>query len=280
MFSLYDMTKSTLHAAKSFISPPIKDINAGIPIVNKDLDILSLPFAVKPDMNWNYLDSESSENIVSKKSLSEEERLALVKKYLDVVEIDLNRTKLRETDSSHPNATETKSNANGDSTPNNGETPQKIPVVVVPCENQPTFYDEVMSRYLKNAKERFDFEEKTRVITPQQPERLKCMSEGCDLYGTVENSYLCSNCYKNQFESLVNLTKSSNSSLTPPSYAEATGELSTNIIGQSSNSSGNETPKTLKEISAQCPTSGCEFFGSPNTNGFCSKCFKDKNSQK
>jgi OTU domain-containing protein 7 len=272
MSSIYHVTRSTiLQAAKSFSEssvqtplPPKAPIYTAIPLVDKDLKILPLPFAADPGPNWDWMNNENSEEIVKKKSLTDEDRMSLLEKYLDVVEIDINEESMFDENKKvlSPN------NISDEASNNPGKT-SRFPVAILPRDNQPSFYKEVTTGYLEKAKERFDFEKETRIAEPEQPASLKCANDGCDLYGTVENNYLCTKCYQQQTKSIV---KFNPPPYHPPSYSEAVD--SNNVFYPPSfEGPKKENTKTLKEMSIECRVPGCTFYGTPDKNGLCSKCF-------
>ncbi|XP_028411374.1 uncharacterized protein LOC114533938 [Dendronephthya gigantea] len=296
MSSFIKVTKSTLfEAAKSLspssmlttipTSPTNKTIFAAIPLVDKDLKTLPLPFAAIPDTNWDWLNQENCEDIVKEKTLSEDKRMSLLKKYLDVAEIDI-------TDNGGQRQ-EVSGEADGETGKNQADVKEqsdqvelnqtyKIPVAVLPCDNQPSFYKEVIKGYLEKAKQRFDFDKETKVIKPEPTESLKCANDGCDLYGTVANNYLCTKCFQLQTKSIHSIVKYQEHHqpppYNPPSYSDAVGNdqvfYSPSFTGQSSDSSSTKEMTTLKEMSTQCRADGCTFYGTSDKNGFCSKCYE------
>ena len=287
--SIYKVTKSTiLQAAKSLsptsmptTSPTNTSIQVAIPLVDKDLKILPLPFATDPGPNWNWLENENSEHIIKEKSLTDEERMSQLKKYLDVVEIDINVQEV-----SGQNNVSNTSSGTGDNQTNTSNKTQdsqlnslrKVPVAVLPCDNQPSFYKEVITGYLEKAKERFEFEKETKIAEPMKlTPSLKCANDNCDLYGTVTNNYLCTKCFQLQSKSIVKF-QGPRPSYDPPSYSEAVGDDQVfdppSFAGKSSN-----TEKTLQEMSVECRAPACSFYGTPGKNGFCSKCYHDENKK-
>ena len=275
MSSIYQVTKSTiLQAAKSFSEtsmqttlPAKKPVYTAIPLVDKDYKILPLPFAADPGPNLDWLKNENSEEIIKKKSLTDEGRMSLLKKYLDVVEIDIIEESCQDEMKkvSGENKTRNEASNNLENTSN-----KSLPVAILPCDNQPSFYKEVITGYLEKARERFDFEKETKIVEPKQTPSLKCANDGCDLYGTVDNNYLCTKCFQHQSQSIVKFNPPP--SYDPPSYSEV---ISSNNVFYPPrfNASNTENTKTLKEMSIECRAPGCTFYGTPDKNGFCSKCF-------
>jgi hypothetical protein len=281
MSSIYQLvTKSLSPSSLVTTSPTNKSIHAAIPLVDKDFKSLPLPFATDPGPNWNWLENENSEETIKKKSLTDEEQMTLLKKYLDVVEIDVNPCSGGNKEVSDQNIVSSTTGDNEAITSTKTQDsqmhspkPSKVPVAVLPCDNQPHFYKEVMTGYLEKAKERFDFEKETKIVEPKQTPSTKCANDGCDLYGTVANNYLCTKCFQLQSQSIVKFNGPP--PYDPPSYSEVAGSSNVfyppSLTGKSSN-----TETTLKEMSVQCQAPGCTFYGTPDKNGFCSKCFGKK----
>ena len=268
MSSIYQVTKSTiLQAAKSFsetsmqtTSPANKPIYTAIPLVDKDCKILPLPFAADPGPNLDWLKNENSEETIKKKSLTDEERMSLLKKYLDVVEVDINEESCQDENKKLSDENNFRNQASN----NQANTSNKsLPVAILPCDNQPNFYKEVITGYLEKARERFDFEKETKIVEPKQTPSLKCANDGCDLYGTVDNNYLCTKCFQHQSQSIVKFNPPP--PYDPPSYSE--------VIAPCFTASNIDNTKTLKEMSIECRAPGCTFYGTPDKDGFCSKCF-------
>ena len=260
-------------------SPPKQPIHAAVPLVDKDLKILALPFATDPGPNWNWLENENSEDTIKKNSLTDEQRMLLLKKYLDVIEVDMKLESLpgERMEVSGQTAGKTSSGTENDKENTNNETPKlcKVPVAILPCDNQPSFYKEVIDGYLKKAKETFDFEKETKIIERNHTPNVKCANDGCDLYGTVEHNYLCTKCFQLQAKSVAKFQGPP--PYDPPSYMEVTSKdqvFHPPSFAGKSNKSQNTT--TLKEISTLCRAPGCTFFGTPGKDGFCSKCYNER----
>lgn len=289
--SFFQVTKDTiLEAAKSFSPSSVptttptsctnKTIFAAIPLVDKDFKTLPLPFAALPDANWDCLDQENYEEVIKEKTLSEDKRMSLLKMYLDVVEIEIIDDGSQDKKISSKTLGETGRNQVNVKEQSDVEINQtyKIPVAVLPCDNQPSFYKEVIKGYLEKAKERFDFDKETKVVKPEQTESLKCANDGCDLYGTVANNYLCSKCFELQTKSIAQFQEHHPPPpYNPPSYSDEVGDdqvfYSPSFAGKSSNSSSTKIT-TLKEMSMQCQAEGCTFYGTSDKDGFCSKCYE------
>ena len=284
--SIYEVTKSTILLAASMVTTSKQPIHAAVPLVDKDLKILPLPFATDPGPNWNWLETENSEDIIKEKSLSDEQRMLLLKKYLDVVEVDMMIESAPgetvETASVQNNASSgresNQENADDKTTAANSANIRKVPVAILPCENQPNFYKEIIDGYLKKAKDRFDFEKETQIAEPKQVPSVKCANDGCDLYGTVEHNYLCTKCFEHQFKSVTKFQAPP--PYDPPSYTEVTRKDKVfqppSFAGKSSKT---QNTTTLKEMSTHCRAPECTFFGTAEKGGYCSRCYDGLNKK-
>lgn len=287
MSSIFRVAKSTILQAAKLLSPAAmlslpttsgNSISAAIPLVDKDFKLLPLPFAVDPGPNWNLLENGNDEDVIKKMSQTDEEQMCLLKKYIDVVELDIN------VESSPGGSKEVSDQSNigktQDGQLNGPRKPSKLPVAVLPCDNQPSFYREVITGYLHKIKERFDFEKETMIDEPIQTSNLKCANDGCELYGTIANNYLCTKCFQLQSQSVVKFKDKGTSSGYPPTYSEAVGYdrvfYTPSMEGElptASANSENRATELLKEMSVKCQAPGCSFYGTPDKSGFCSKCF-------
>ena len=284
--SIYELTKSTILLAANMVTTSKQPIHAAVPLVDKDLKILPLPFATDPGPNWNWLETENSEDIIKKKSLSDEQRMTLLKKYLDVVEVDMmlesapgETIEIAPVQNNASSGRESnQENAEDKATAANSANTRKVPVAILPCENQPSFYKEIIDGYLKKAKERFDFEKETQIVEPKQVPSVKCANDGCDLYGTVEHNYLCTKCFEHQSKSVAKFQAPP--PYDPPSYVEVARKDKVfhppSFAGKSSKT---ENTTTLKEMSTQCQAPECTFFGTPEKGGYCSRCYDGLNKK-
>ena len=274
--SIIEVTKSTIlqHFSPTSTTPlsTKNSVEAAIPLVDKDLKILPLPFATDPGPNWDNLNNENHEEIIKEKCLSDEQRMSLLRKYIDVVEVEISAESFgknkQSTGQDNANNCETDDNQTNASNNTQNNEVIKVPVAVLPCDNQPSFYKETIEGYLEKAKERYDFEKETKIVEPKPTPSVRCANDGCDLYGTVENNYLCTKCFQVQTKSIVKYQGP------PPSYSQVVGNENVfyppRFAGKSVNT---ENTTTLKELSEQCKALGCTFYGTSDKDGFCSKCY-------
>jgi len=95
-----------------------------------------------------------------------------------------------------------------------------------------------------------------------QSERSNCRTPGCDFFGTKETRFYCSKCFESNFDNIVK--EAEKSPALPPASGSSSNLFEPRGVEQPAQKSGSDTNK--------CP-SCWEFFGSPELNGLCNKCF-------
>ena len=264
-----------------------------VPLVDKQLNPLPLPFAADPGNDWDCLKHEN-DNVIKEKSLASDERMLLLKKYLDVVFVNANFQPVeqyRETPQE-----ETSNSGSGDVSDPKADklvVQHAVAVVELPCGKQPRYYKQLIAEYIEKAKQRFDFEHEMQEFLPPRVEMSssKCASDGCDLYGTVANNYLCTKCFQVQLNSVKDFKPDDKAEKwelveqpppdNPPSYSEVVGTDRVYFppsFREAQRSSEKISETSLAIIPQQCQADECTFFGTAGKNGFCSKCY-DKHRQ-
>lgn len=267
-------------------------VQVAIPLVARSLTTLPLPFAVDPGDGWDWLKHDKTDEIKNK-TLSCDQRMVLLKKYLDIVYINLCLPPVQQSaEGRKEGTTEIGGSDIYDRKTEDVDTPvqHSIAVAILPCGNQPSYYKELITGYIEIAKGRFKFEQEMNDSQPAEAEMssVKCANDGCDLYGTVANNYLCTKCFQLQSKSIKEFepkgAAEQNSSLVevppydPPSYSEVVQDNRV-FYPPSFSSTGfhsNVGAKTLSQLQpVQCQAKGCTFYGTADKNGFCSKCYHE-----
>lgn len=289
-----ELPKSQSKTELNGIGNKVPAAKAVIPLVDKALKPLLLPFAVDPGEDWDWSKQDNSRDVMKEKSLTSDQRMLLLKKYLDVEYIDLTLAPLQNNEQRREEESSKASGSDLDGKEVEGvdiPVQHSVAVVELPCRHQPSYYKELIERYIKKAKERFEFEQEMKgPQTESEMASIRCANDGCDMYGTVANNYLCTKCFQLQSNSIKefkpkDIPENSSPAVDvpppyhPPPYAEAVHDKCV-FYPPSFLSTGSSKPnirsQTLpKEEPTQCKAKECTFYGTADKNGFCSKCFQE-----
>lgn len=253
-----------------------------VPLVDRYLNPLPLPFAADPGNDWDYLEHENG-NVIKEKSLTSDERMLLLKRYLDVVFVNLNLQPVQQCKETLRE--ETSSSDVSEPKADDLVVQHSVAVVELPCGKQPIYYKRLIAEYIEKAKQRFDFEHEMQELLPKEVMlSTKCASDACDLYGTVANNYLCTKCFQVQSNSVKDFKPDDKAEKwelvdQPPPYSEVVGAnyvyYPPSFAEPCSKSSEKISETSLAIIPVQCQADGCTFYGTAGKNGFCSKCYNE-----
>ena len=213
-------------------------LKASVPLVGPNYELLPIQFSVDPgeDFLWSSLDDDSS--IVEKLTLSMDEKLELLKKYLDVDLIKIPSASKKDTSEDSKSTVKGEESSEAGSN-DGGVKPEKklssksvekkekswiasqilkvgtmagvvggvvhsdIYVARLQTDKKPLYYDKMVENYIQSAKLQFEEEKKSQAKTDKSPGNTgekpqPCINPGCQLYGTSATNYLCSGCFKTQ----------------------------------------------------------------------------------
>ena len=130
------------------------------------------------------------------------------------------------------------------------------------------------SRYSKSLEDKENLRrEKMELAEKRQREiylnggYVDCVNSGCRGQGTSETSYLCKNCFTEQLRGKEQ-EPSSHQMDEPDGSGMATGQQLTVKLPSAS-----EVPHQSSMKITPCKGIRCEFYGSPEFDSYCSKCY-------
>ena len=98
---------------------------------------------------------------------------------------------------------------------------------------------------------------------------VDCVNSGCRGQGTSDTSYLCKNCFTEQLRGKVEEQEPSHQMDEPDGSCMAAGQQLTVKLPSASS----EVPHPSSMKITPCKGIRCEFYGSPEFDSYCSKCY-------
>ncbi|XP_057309943.1 OTU domain-containing protein 7A-like [Hydractinia symbiolongicarpus] len=264
-------------------------LSNSIPLMNRHLQLLPLRFYIEPGSTWDLVQDDSVKEEINE--LSFEEKVNLLRRYLDVVKVRFDKQ-----GDSQPEYERNNSVNKGLSKINEMFVHQaKLLACKLNLSERPKQYKEMIENYIQATKQRF---------LEASQEQIKCATKGCRYAASPDYLDLCVECYDRIYQTnKVPQLRSSpplDNGQKPVSDALVNRSASLHDIKVNLDSQENQVSRDsatiennisrervipisdMRTFSAlegrrmvrSCRVNGCRFYGSEETEGFCSGCYR------